>query len=124
MSKPYKPYQPEQDLLLPPSLKDWLPEKHLAYFVSEVVDEPDPSEIYAPSKAPHRLFLEGSHRRDGCGRRGYTWTGDTQLSERALSSTASATACVSSASRKSGRARSPFSRDFRKSARALMKVCS
>ena len=41
MSKPYKPYQPEQDLLLPPSLKDWLPEKHLAYFVSDVVDELD-----------------------------------------------------------------------------------
>ena len=45
MSKPYKPYQPEQDLLLPPSLKDWLPEKHLAYFVSEVVDELDLSGI-------------------------------------------------------------------------------
>ncbi len=47
MSKTYKPYQPEQDLLLPPSLKDWLPEKHLAYFVSEVVDELDLSGIYA-----------------------------------------------------------------------------
>jgi len=47
MSKTYKPYQPEQDLLLPPSLKDWLPEKHLAYFVSEVVDELDLSAIYA-----------------------------------------------------------------------------
>ena len=47
MSKPYKPYQPEQDLLLPPSLKDWLPERHLAYFVSEVVDELELSAIYA-----------------------------------------------------------------------------
>ncbi len=47
MSKTYKSYQPEQDLLLPPSLKDWLPEKHLAYFVSEVVDELDLSGIYA-----------------------------------------------------------------------------
>jgi transposase len=47
MSKNYKPYQPEQDLLLPPSLKDWLPEKHLAYFVSEVVDELDLSGIEA-----------------------------------------------------------------------------
>jgi transposase len=41
MPKTYKPYQPEQDLLLPPSLKDWLPEKHLVYFVSDVVDELD-----------------------------------------------------------------------------------
>jgi len=47
MSKMYKAYQPDQDLLLPPSLKDWLPEKHLAYFVSEVVDELDLSGIYA-----------------------------------------------------------------------------
>ncbi len=46
MSKPYKSYQLEQDLLLPPSLKDWLPEKHLAYFVSEVVDELDLSGIH------------------------------------------------------------------------------
>jgi len=47
MSKPYKRCQPEQDLLLPPSLKDWLAEKHLAYFVSEVVDELDLSRIEA-----------------------------------------------------------------------------
>ena len=47
MSKTYKRYQPEQELLLPPSLKDWLPEKHLAYFVSEVVDELDLSKIEA-----------------------------------------------------------------------------
>src|SRR5579875_679577 len=47
MSKTYKPYQPDQDFLLPPSLKDWLPEKHLAYFVSEVVEELDLSGIYA-----------------------------------------------------------------------------
>jgi transposase len=32
---------------LPPSLKDWLPEKHLAYFVSEVVEELDLSKIEA-----------------------------------------------------------------------------
>jgi len=47
MSKTYKPYQPEQELLLPASLKDWLPEKHLAYFVSDVVDELDLSGIEA-----------------------------------------------------------------------------
>jgi hypothetical protein len=26
MAKTYRPYLPEQDLLLPPSLRDWLPE--------------------------------------------------------------------------------------------------
>src|SRR5215467_8687444 len=38
MAKTYKSYLPEQDLLLPPSLRDWLPENHLAYFISDVVD--------------------------------------------------------------------------------------
>jgi hypothetical protein len=30
MPKAYRPYVPEQDLLLPPSLREWLPEDHLA----------------------------------------------------------------------------------------------
>ena len=32
---------PEQELLLPPSLRDWLPENHLAYFVSDLIDQVD-----------------------------------------------------------------------------------
>jgi transposase len=47
MTKTYRPYQPEQDFLLPPSLRDWLPENHLAYFVSDLVDQLDLSAIYA-----------------------------------------------------------------------------
>ena len=38
MGTHYRNYAPDQSLLLPPSLQDWLPEKHLAYFVSETVD--------------------------------------------------------------------------------------
>lgn len=45
MAKSYRAYLPEQDLLLPPSLRDWLPEDHLAYFVCDVVDELDLSAI-------------------------------------------------------------------------------
>jgi len=45
MAKTYRPYVPEQDLLLPPSLRDWLPEKHLAFFVSDVLDQLDLSAI-------------------------------------------------------------------------------
>src|SRR5258708_19901286 len=45
MAKTYRPYVPEQDLLLPPSLRDWLPEDHLAYFVSDLVDHVDLSAI-------------------------------------------------------------------------------
>jgi transposase len=45
MAKTYRAYVPEQDLLLPPSLQDWLPEGHLAYFVSDLVDQLDLSAI-------------------------------------------------------------------------------
>lgn len=47
MAKGYRAYLPEQDLLLPPSLREWLPEEHLVYFVSDVVDALDLSAIYA-----------------------------------------------------------------------------
>jgi transposase len=47
MPKGYRTYLPEQDLLLPPSLREWLPENHLVYFVSDVVDQLDLSAMYA-----------------------------------------------------------------------------
>ena len=43
--KTFRPYMPDQMLLLPPSIEKWLPEHHLARFVSEVVDELDLSAI-------------------------------------------------------------------------------
>ena len=45
MAKTYRPYCPDQMFLLPPSLRDWLPENHLVYFVSDVVDQLDLSKI-------------------------------------------------------------------------------
>jgi transposase len=47
MAKGYRSYQPDQDLLLPPSLRDWLAEDHLVYFVSDVVDQLDLTKIHA-----------------------------------------------------------------------------
>lgn len=41
MPTTYRPYMPEQGLLLPMSLSEWLPEDHLAYFISDVVDALD-----------------------------------------------------------------------------------
>ena len=38
MAKTYRPYCPDQMFLLPPSLRDWLPENHLSYFVSDIID--------------------------------------------------------------------------------------
>ena len=47
MGKSYRPYYPDEELLLPPSLRDWLPERHLVYFVSDVVDNLDLSAMDA-----------------------------------------------------------------------------
>src|SRR6266581_4710520 len=46
MPKGYRAYLPNQDLLLPPSLREWLAEEHLVYFVSDVVDQLDLSAIH------------------------------------------------------------------------------
>lgn len=45
MSKSYRPYNPDQQFLLAPSMRDWLPEGHLVYFVSDTIDEMDISAI-------------------------------------------------------------------------------
>ena len=54
MAKTFRPYLPEQDLLLPPSLRDWLPDDHLAYFVSDLVDALDLSAIERRYEAEER----------------------------------------------------------------------
>jgi hypothetical protein len=46
----------DQELLLPPNLREWLPEDHLAWFVLDAVDELDLSAFYA------------AYREDGWGR--------------------------------------------------------
>ena len=47
MSSSYIPYQPEQQQLLPSALQDWLPQGHLAYFISDTVDSLDLSDFHA-----------------------------------------------------------------------------
>ena len=47
MSTSYVPYHPEQQQLLPPALQDWLPQGHLAYFISDTVDSLDLSAFHA-----------------------------------------------------------------------------
>jgi transposase len=41
MSKTFRPYEPDQDFLMPASMRDWLPSDHLAYFISDLVDQLD-----------------------------------------------------------------------------------
>ena len=47
MTKTFRPYTLDQQLLLPPDMRAWLPEGDLALFISDVVDELDLSGIYA-----------------------------------------------------------------------------
>src|SRR6202140_3161435 len=47
MGKRYRPYYPDEEMLLPPSLREWLPENHLSYFVSDVVHNLDLSAMDA-----------------------------------------------------------------------------
>lgn len=56
MAKTYRPYVPEQDLLLPPSLREWLPEDHLAFFVSDLIDQLDLSGITAAYEDEERGY--------------------------------------------------------------------
>jgi transposase len=41
----FRPYEPQQQLLLPPSLHEWLPPDHLVWFIAETVDQLDLSDI-------------------------------------------------------------------------------
>jgi transposase len=49
----------DQQFLLPPDVREWLPEDHLAWFVLDVVERVDTSGLHA------------RHRNDGVGRRAY-----------------------------------------------------
>jgi transposase len=47
MAATYLPYEPGQMLLLPEAMQDWLPEGHLAHFISDTVDTLDLSAFHA-----------------------------------------------------------------------------
>ena len=61
MGQLFEPYEPDQVLLFPPSLDDWLPEDHLARFIGDTVDQLDLKPFFAKYKA----------REDGRGRIAY-----------------------------------------------------
>ena len=54
MSKTYRSYDPAQQLLLPVALQEWLLDDHLAYFISDIVDQLDLSDITARYEAARR----------------------------------------------------------------------
>jgi len=56
MAKTFRSYVPEQEFLLPPSLRDWLPDDDLAYFVSDLLDQVDLTALTAPYEAEERGY--------------------------------------------------------------------
>ena len=54
MGTTFRPYQPDQALLLPQDLREWVPEGHLAHHVSDLVDALDLSAFYAPYRGDGR----------------------------------------------------------------------
>jgi transposase len=55
MPASYLPYLPDQDMLLPHSMREWLPEGHLAYFINDTVASLD-------LQAFHARYLAGGSR--------------------------------------------------------------
>jgi transposase len=55
MPASYLPYEPDQDFLLPPSMREWLPEGHLAFFINDTVAALD-------LKAFHARYDKGGPR--------------------------------------------------------------
>lgn len=43
----YLPYEPQQQMLLPHALQEWLPDGHLAYYISDTIDTLDLSAFHA-----------------------------------------------------------------------------
>jgi transposase len=56
VSKTFRPYEPDKMFLMPVSMRDWLPAEHLAYFISDVVDQLDISAITVRYKGEERGY--------------------------------------------------------------------
>lgn len=55
MAMTFRPYEPDQGLLPPPDLRNWLPEGHFAHHVGDLEDDLDLHEF--------RVRYEGDGRR-------------------------------------------------------------
>jgi len=56
VSKTFRPYEPAQTFLMPASMRDWLPADHLAYFISDVVEQLDLSVIMQRYRGEERGY--------------------------------------------------------------------
>ncbi|MCK7546211.1 hypothetical protein MLC59_18815 [Marinobacter bryozoorum] len=60
MGTTFRPYSPDQELLLPPSLNEWLPEGHLAYLSAATEDEV--SQVVDGTKGIHGLIRKSDFK--------------------------------------------------------------
>ena len=63
MPTTFRAYQPDQPLLLPPDLQEWVPPGHLAHHVSDVVNALDLTAFYAPYEGDGRRNAVGNDRK-------------------------------------------------------------
>jgi transposase len=54
MTTTFRPCSPDQSLLFPPSPRDWLPERHFAFFIADTVAAVDLQAFYAPYEGDGR----------------------------------------------------------------------
>ena len=54
MSKQFRPWNPDQSFLFPPSPRDWLPQNHLVYFLLDVVLQMNLQPLLQPYQAEER----------------------------------------------------------------------
>jgi hypothetical protein len=62
VNKRFRACSHDQPFLLPPSLRDWLPDDHLARFAADVLNELDLSSIYAKYERSDGRGLAAYHR--------------------------------------------------------------
>jgi len=60
VARSYRPVRRDQGFLLPPDMRDWLPEDHLAWLVLEIVEQLDRSALHArhPNSGPGRAAYD------------------------------------------------------------------
>ena len=61
MAKGYLPYDVDQQLLLPPDMRQWLPEGHLALFILDIVRELELSALHQAHKTKDARGRAGYH---------------------------------------------------------------
>jgi len=61
MAREFLHYDPDQQYLLPPDMRDWVPEGHLIWFVSDLVDSLDLSAILSPYETGETRGRAGYH---------------------------------------------------------------